>query len=422
MNNWLILVLLCIIFRYLLSTIVSICNIGTLPNELPAEFAATFDRKSFLKSKRYLKVVNEFSLLESTIAVIITSCFILFGGFNLVDQLARSLAFSEIITGLIFTAILLLLALILHVPFSIISTFYIEQRFDFNRTTPALFLTDLLKSIGITIFIGGPILWLVLMFFETGGQWAWLYCWAGVTIINFVLQFLAPTIIMPLFNTFTPLKTGSLREKIAAYAASESFSLQGIYTMDGSKRSTKLNAFFTGFGTFRKIVLFDTLLEKLNENEILAVLAHEMGHFKKRHLWYMMILSVLQTGLIFFCLSLILENELLFEAFGMQNRSIYASLVFFTFLYAPLRTFLSLMSNYFSRQHEFQADRYAAETTGSTEYLINSLKKLSRENLANITPHPFTVIVNYSHPPVLQRVSALRTLKQPRGKKHPDAG
>ncbi|THB78570.1 MAG: M48 family peptidase [Desulfobulbaceae bacterium] len=410
MNYWLLLILLFIFFNYFLSTIVSICNLQTLHKELPDEFSDTFDNQSYLKSQRYTKATTSLSLVESTLSVIITICFIILGGFNLVDQFARSLGFSEIVTGLIFTGTLLLLSLVLSLPFSIISTFYVEERFGFNRTTPLLFVTDLIKGIGLTIFIGGPILWLILILFEIGGQRAWIYCWAGVVIISFVLQFLAPVLIMPLFNKFTPLASGTLKDKIESYADAESFAIQGIFTMDGSKRSAKLNAFFTGFGKFRKIVFFDTLLEKLNDDEILAVLAHEMGHFKKRHIWFMMILSVLQTGLIFFFLSLILKNEHLFDAFGMEHLSTYASLVFFGFLYSPLSTFLSLVINHFSRKHEFQADQYAAETTGSGDRLISGLKKLSLENLSNITPHPLTVFITYSHPPVLMRIAALRKL------------
>jgi STE24 endopeptidase len=305
----------------------------------------------------------------------------------------------------------MLLSFIVSLPFSIYSTFKIESQFGFNRTTPRTFITDIIKSILLAILLGAPVLALILWFFENSGPYAWFYCWLGVILFSVVLQFLAPVLIMPLFNTFTPLQEGSLNEKITHYAKQENFKIQGIYTMDGSKRSAKLNAFFTGFGTFRKIVFFDTLVEKLSEDEIVAVLAHEMGHYKKHHIWKMMGASVFQTGLMFFLLSFFIKNPGLFEAFAMEALSIYASLVFFAFIYSPLNTLLSILFNYFSRVHEFEADRYAAHSTGKPEMLIQGLKKLSRENLSNLTPHPLMVFFSYSHPPVLERIRTLNGIK-----------
>ncbi len=270
---------------------------------------------------------------------------------------------------------------------------------------------DMLKGLVLGIILGSPLLGAILWFFENGGTYAWLYCWVGVVVFGILLQFLAPILIMPLFNKFTALEDGPLKEKILAYAKQENFALKGIFTMDGSKRSAKLNAFFTGFGKFRKIVFFDTLLEKLEDDEIVAVLAHEMGHFKKKHILKMMASSVLQTGLMFFLLSLFIENRGLFSAFGMENLSVYASLVFFAFLYSPLSTLLSVFANYLSRIHEFEADLYAAKTTGKPEMLAQSLKKLSRENLSNLTPHPLMVAFSYSHPPVLARIQSLNRIK-----------
>jgi STE24 endopeptidase len=213
---------------------------------------------------------------------------------------------------------------------------------------------------------------------------------------------------MPLFNKFTPLEDGALKEKVLAFAEDASFSIQGIYTMDGSKRSSKLNAFFTGFGRFRKIVFYDTLLEKLNDDELVAVLAHEMGHFKHRHIFKMMAISTCYTGLLFFLLSLFLGNANLFAAFQMENISIYGSLIFFSFIFSPLSLLLGIAINILSRKHEFEADRYAANSTGQTSSLISGLKKLSVANLSNLTPHPAMVFFHYSHPPILVRIDALR--------------
>jgi STE24 endopeptidase len=249
-----------------------------------------------------------------------------------------------------------------------------------------------------------------LWFFINNGSLGWLYCWVGVSLFSILIQFLAPVIIMPLFNKFSPLKDGDLREKILEYAKKEQFTLQGIYTMDGSKRSSKLNAFFTGFGRFRKIVFYDTLIEKLHTNEIVAVLAHEMGHFKLKHIFKMLLASFTQTGLMFFLLSLVLGNKGLSVGFGMVHLSTYASLVFFGFLYSPVSLFVSIVFNILSRKHEYEADQYASKTTELPGELIKSLQKLSQANLSNLTPHPLNVFLHYSHPPVLKRIQRLKKL------------
>jgi STE24 endopeptidase len=412
MNSWLLFILTVLILHYLLDVIISVYNLKALSPDLPIEFSDVFEQKGYKQSQNYTRTTTGFSLIENSFSTIITVIFLLAGGFNLIDQFARSFQLSTILTGVIFTGGLMLLSFAVSLPFSIYSTFKIESQFGFNRTTPLTFITDIIKSILLTIVIGAPILASILWFFENSGPYAWLYCWLGVILFGVVLQFLAPVLIMPLFNTFTPLQEGSLNEKITHYAKQENFKIQGIYTMDGSKRSAKLNAFFTGFGTFRKIVFFDTLVEKLSEDEIVAVLAHEMGHYKKNHIWKMMGSTVLQTGLMFFLLSFFIENPGLFEAFGMEALSIYASLVFFAFIYSPLNTLLSILFNYFSRVHEFEADRYAAQSTGKPETLIQGLKKLSRENLSNLTPHPLMVFFSYSHPPVLERIRTLNGIKR----------
>ncbi|SHH78537.1 M48 family metallopeptidase [Desulfofustis glycolicus] len=410
MNFWLFFVLAVIVAHFILDVVVARLNLKALSPRLPDEFADIYDPEDYRRSQHYTRVTTRFGLLQNSISTTVTVIFLVAGGFNSIDHLARSWVDGPIVTGLVFTALLILLSFLLGLPFSIYSTFAIEARFGFNRTSPLTFFTDICKGLLVALIIGGPLLALLLWFFETGGELAWLYCWLGVVVFGIVLQFLAPVVIMPLFNKFTPLADGPLKERILAYVRQQLFNIGGIYTMDGSKRSTKLNAFFTGFGRFRKIVFFDTLLDKLDDNEIVAVLAHEMGHFKQRHIWKMMALSALQTGLLFFLLSLILENHGLFAAFRMDHVSIYASLVFFAFLYAPLNTLLGIGTNYISRRHEFSADRFAAKSTGRAESLAHALKRLSRENLSNLTPHPVAVAISYSHPPVVQRLEALRNL------------
>lgn len=407
MNGYLIFILVVILLSYILEGTVSILNLRSLAPDLPAEFADVFDENEYARSQEYTRATTSFGLVQSTIMTVITIPFILMGGFNWIDMHARSFGYGSILTGLVFTGILAFLSGTVSLPFSAYSTFVIEERFGFNKTTVKTFILDMVKSIGLSILIGGPMLAFILWFFETGGQYAWLYCWLAVVAFIIVLQFLAPVVIMPLFNKFTPLEDGELKESITDYARRQEFKMKGIYTMDGSKRSTKLNAFFTGFGRFRRIVFFDTLMEKLSVHEIVAVLAHEMGHFKKKHIFKMMGASILQMGIMFYILSLFLNNAGLFEAFGMDNLSIYASLIFFGFLYSPISMLLGILFNFFSRRHEYEADVYATETTGQPRDLVQGLKKLSVTNLANLTPHPLHVFLNYSHPPLRERIRAI---------------
>jgi STE24 endopeptidase len=396
---------------YTLELSVSLLNLRNLSPELPHEFNDVWDQQKYKHSQEYTRQNTRFAILQNTIATSITLVFLLAGGFNVIDLYARSFGYGEIITGLIFTAILLVLSLLLNLIFSIYSTFIIEERFGFNRTRPVTFALDTFKTIVLSTFIGGPLLALILWFFLSAGNLAWVYCWFGVFLVTIILQFLAPILILPLFNTFTPLEDGKLKESIVSYTNKEKFKIRGVFVMDGSRRSTKLNAFFTGFGRFKKIVFFDTLTEALTSQQILGVLAHEMGHYKHKHLIKMLIASFIQTGCMFFLLSLIINNAKLFDAFGMENISTYASLVFFGFLYSPVSLLISILVNYFSRKHEYEADNYAAVSTGNAQPLIDGLKILSSANLSNLTPHPFHVFLHYSHPPVLERIRALQTMK-----------
>ncbi len=408
MNGYLLMILGILLLGYLLEQVVALLNLQSLKPQLPEEFLGVYDPEQYAKSQEYTRVTTRFSLVESTLSLLLTLMFILAGGFNWIDGLARSFGLSSIPTGLLFTGMLTLLSTVLNLPFSIYSTFVIEQKFGFNTTMVKTFILDGIKGLLLAVLLGGPLLAAILWFFETCGDVAWLYCWIAAVIFILVMQFLTPVLIMPLFNKFIPLAEGELKEAITQYAAGQRFAIQGIYTMDGSKRSTRVNAFFTGFGRFRRIVFFDTLIEKLSSAEIVAVLAHEMGHYKLKHIVSMMLLSLLQVGLLFFILSRFLGNQGLFAAFGMEYISVYAGLIFFGFLYAPISTLISIAFNAFSRRNEYQADRFAAESGGDGEALISGLKKLSVSNLANLTPHPFKVWLSHSHPPVLARIEALR--------------
>jgi len=408
MNTWLLVILLILIFSFFLESVISVLNLKALSPLLPEEFKTIYDQKDYAKSQEYTKTTTGFSLINNSVSTVLTILFLLLAGFNYVDIWIRSFGFGEIVSGLLFAGSLGGLSFFVDLPFSVYSTFVIEERFGFNRTTWKTYILDILKSILLAIIIGGPLLALILWFFINSGPYGWLYCWLGVILFSILLQFLAPVVIMPLFNKFSPLPEGELRNMILEYAENEKFTLKGIYTMDGSKRSSKLNAFFTGFGRFRKIVFYDTLIDKLAPKEIVAVLAHEMGHYKLKHIFKMIFASFAQTGLMFFLLSFFLENKSLSDAFGMENMSIYASLIFFGFIYSPVSLIVSVFFNMVSRKHEYEADEYAAGTTGSPEKLVDSLKILSQANLSNLTPHPLNVFIHYSHPPVLKRIEKLR--------------
>ena len=408
MNIWLILILFILVFSFTLEAVISYLNLKSLTPTLPEEFENIYDQTKYGHSQKYAATTIKFSLLENGFSTGITLLFLLLGGFNIVDVWARNFGYGEIITGLIFCGILIFLSVLSTLPFSIYSTFIIEEKFGFNRTTVKTFILDIIKASLLFLILGAPLLALLLWFFMSTGAYGWFYCWVGLFLFTLLMQFLAPTVIMPLFNKFSPIEDGLLKKDILSYADQENFKIQGIYTMDGSKRSSKLNAFFTGFGKFRKIVFYDTLLEKLDNYEIIAVLAHEMGHFKLRHILKMLAGNAIQTGIMFYLLSLFLENRSLAEAFQMDNISIYSSLIFFGFIYSPVSMLVSILFNALSRKHEYAADQYAAETTGKPEMLIRGLKKLAVANLSNLTPHPLHVFLHYSHPSVLMRIKKLR--------------
>jgi len=410
MNYFLIIILAVLIGTYLLDLVVDTLNARHVKTELPEEFRDCYDADKYKKSQEYLRENTRFGIVSDSIVTPVTIAFILFGGFNFVDQFARSFNLGSILTGLIFAGVLMLASQILLIPFSIYSTFVIEERYGFNKTTPKTFVLDILKTCLLGAVIGGIILSVVLWFFEKAGPWAWLYCWIAITLFQLFLIFIAPVVIMPIFNKFFPLEEGELKNTINDYAGSQDFKMKGVFTMDGSKRSTKSNAFFTGFGKFRRIVLFDTLMEKHTTEELVSVLAHEMGHYKKRHILKSMVISILTTGLMFYILSLFINNRDLFAAFRMQEMSIYASLLFFAFLYAPIEMILSVFGNMLSRRNEYEADSYSVKTYKKPLSMIAALKKLSVENLSNLTPHPLKVFLTYSHPPVLERIRAIRKM------------
>ncbi|CAK8724080.1 CAAX prenyl protease 1-like protein [Candidatus Electronema halotolerans] len=411
MNWYLAVIVTALIAAWLLHLLADLLELRALHPALPAQGRDIYDEEQYRRSQDYTKAKLIFTQVRSTVILLATLLFILLGGFSQIDQHIRSVGLNSISTGLLFIGSLAMLSAAAELPFSLYRTFVLEERFGFNKTTAKTFVLDLLKTGALAVLIGGPLLALLLWFFESAGSAAWLWCWAAVTLFSLLMQFLAPAVLMPLFNKFNPLEDGELRQAVADYAKAHNFAIQGIYVMDGSKRSAKLNAFFAGFGRFRRIVFFDTLISRLTVGEIVAVLAHEMGHWRHRHIVKMTVALIAHTGLMFYFLSLVLASPQLHAAFGMEQISVYAGLTFFVFLYSPVELLLSVFLNMFSRRCEYQADAFAA-ASGWTKELISSLKKLGADNLVNLTPHPFKVFLEYSHPPFLARIAALQRLEQ----------
>src|SRR6056297_1963162 len=408
MNIYAIIILVAIVVDFVREIISNRLNLKSLTKKLPDEFDDVYDEDTYAKSQEYTRTRTKFGFITGTFNLLLLLGFWFSGGFNWLDQWARSFDYGVIGTGLIFIGALVIAKSVISLPFSIYSTFVIEERFGFNKTDAKTFVMDRLKGLLLSVLIGGPLLAGLIAFFAYGGTWAWVYAWIAVTLFSLVMQYVAPTWIMPLFNKFEPLEDGELREAIEEYADKVNFPLQGIYVMDGSKRSSKSNAFFTGFGKNKRIALFDTLIENHTTEELVAVLAHEIGHYKKKHIVKNMAISILQTGIMFGLLSVFLQVPALFDAFYMDQMSVYSGLLFFGLLYSPVETLIGLGMQVLSRKHEYEADEFAAKTISEKEEMVNVLKKLSKDNLSNLTPHPFYVFLNYSHPPALSRIEAIR--------------
>jgi STE24 endopeptidase len=408
MNVYLILIIFFLVSKYILDLVTEVLNNRHLKTDLPEEFSAIYNADKYSRSQRYTRDHSHLALLQNTVSILLLLPFILLKGFNLLDLVVRDWGWGSIATGLAYTMIIVLIAFVFNLPFRVYRTFTLEERYGFNKTTAKTFILDTIKSIILMCVIGLPLLALILWFFETAGDLAPLYIWILLVLFQFFMTFISPLVILPLFNTFTPLPPGELRTAIENYAHSQNFKIKGIFTMDGSKRSAKANAFFTGFGKSKRIVLFDTLIANHTVDELVSILAHEVGHYKLKHIFKGMAVSFLENGLMLFFLSIFLNNSHLFAAFGMENLSVYASLIFFGFLYSPVSLFLNLLGQKMSRAHEIAADRFVIQSSGLKEPFISSLKKLSVHNLANLTPHPLKVALHYSHPPVLERIRMIR--------------
>lgn len=406
MNVYGVVILTTLVFAWALQFIGRLLNLGALSPAPPPELAGVCHADAFERSQAYTRAHTRLALASSTWDCAVLLAFWFLGGFGWLDRALRELGLGTLLTGLLYVGILVLAKGVLDLPWIAYTTFVVEERFGLNRTTVRTFVADLAKGLALGVLIGGPLLALVLLLFARGGGAAWFWCWIAVSVFTVLLQYVVPTLVLPLFNRFTPLEEGDLRGALTAYAEKVGFPLSGIFVVDGSRRSAKTNAFFIGFGRNKRIALFDTLIEKHDTDELVAVLAHEVGHYKKGHILRRTALSILHAGVLFFLLGIFLHHLGLFEAFGVSQPSVHVGLVLFSLLYSPVELLLSLGLNALSRRDERAADRFAVATTGDGRALASALRRLAVENLSNLTPHPFWVFLTYSHPPVVERIRA----------------
>ncbi len=375
--------------------------------ELPDELKDIYDEDRYRKSIEYEKVKHRFSLVSGAFSLVIILAMLFLGGFAIIDEFARGLSSNPVMIALIFFGIIMFGSDILHTPFDWYSVFVIEEKFGFNTSTPRIFITDKLKGWMLTIVIGGGLLALIIWFYYQATDWFWIYALALITGFMVFMNLFYSTLIVPLFNKQTPLKDGELRDEISSLSKRTGFRLNDVFVIDGSKRSSKANAYFSGFGRKKRIVLFDTLIDDLSVKEIVGVLAHEIGHYKKKHIFSGMIISFITTAITLYILSILVANPALSQALGAKEPSFHMGLIAFGILYSPVSAIFGLANNWLSRKNEYSADRFAAEHH-SAEDLANALKKLSVKNLSNLRPHPVYVFIYYSHPPLLKRLNVLK--------------
>ncbi|TXG35088.1 M48 family metallopeptidase [Seonamhaeicola maritimus] len=406
-NTLFYIIIAIIVLNFIVDKILDALNAKHYNNELPKDLQDVYDEEEYKKSQNYKSTNYKFGILTSTFSILLTLGFLVFDGFEFVDNIARSYSSNPIIIALIFFGIIMIASDILTTPFSFYSTFVIEEKFGFNKTTKKTFFLDKIKGWLMLAILGGGLLALIIWFYQVTGKYFWLYAWGLIAIFTIFMNMFYSKLIVPLFNKQTPLEEGSLRDKISAYAQTVGFKLNKIFVIDGSKRSTKANAYFSGFGSEKRVTLYDTLINDLEDEEIVAVLAHEVGHYKKKHIIFNLVASILLTGLTLYILSLFISQPILSHALGIETASFHIGLIAFMLLYSPISELTGLIMNVFSRKFEYQADDYA-KNTYKGEPLITSLKKLSKNSLSNLTPHPAYVFMHYSHPTLLDRIKNLR--------------
>ncbi len=395
-----------ILIEFIWNTYLDYINARHFADPVPTLLEGVFDEEAYQKSQRYKQTNYRFSIWHSGFQLVIVLVFFFFGGFAWLDDLVRSYVEQPILVSLLYIGLMLLANSILDMPFSYYHTFVIEERFGFNTTTQRTFWLDVVKGLLLSVVIGGVILTAILWFYHQTGANFWWFTWILVTAFTLFMTLFYSQLIVPFFNKQTPLETGELKDAISTFAQKVGFKLDNIFVIDGSKRSKKANAYFTGFGSKKRVVLYDTLIKDLTTDEIVAVLAHEIGHYQKRHVVYNIILSILVTGLTLYLLSLFIGSPLLSGALGVNQPSFHIGVIVFGILYSPLSELTGLLMSMLSRKFEYQADAFAGLYSNAKD-LISALKKLSKNSLSNLTPHPWYVFWHYSHPTLLQRVKRL---------------
>ena len=405
-NTIFFLILIIPITGFLVELYLDHLNSTMWSDTLPVRLKGICDAEEYRKTQLYQKDNKRLSFWTSSLNLTIILIMIVAEGFTSVDNLARTFSMNAVIIALVFFGIIGFVSDIINIPFSWYDTFVIEKKYGFNTMTIRTFITDHIKGWFIALLVGIPVLGLITWFYYKTGKNFWLYAWGLITLFSVFINLFYSELIVPLFNKQTPLQAGSLRTQIEVFSQKTGFKLKNIYIIDGSKRSTKANAYFSGFGPKKRIVLYDTLQKELSEEEIVAVLAHEIGHYKKKHVLLTLFSSVILTGFMLFLLSLIVNNPSLSKALGSQNTSFHLGLIVFGILYSPLSLLIGLLTNYISRKNEFAADRFVRENY-KPAMLAEALKKLSVKNLSNMMPHPAYVFFHYSHPPLLSRLEKL---------------
>ncbi len=391
-----------LIISFIIDKFLDALNAKHYNDPVPQELHDVYDQEDYLKSQRYKKANDRFSSIASSFSLIVTLLFFYLDGFAFADEWARTFSDNSIIIALIFFGSIMFASDLLSTPFGYYHTFIIEEKYGFNKTSLKTFFLDKIKGWLMSAVLGGLLLSIIIWFYESTGSNFWIYAWGIITVFVLFMNLFYARLIVPLFNKQTPLSDGSLKTKIKDYAQKVGFQLDKIVVIDGSKRSTKANAYFSGFGSEKRVTLFDTLINDLEEEEIVAVLAHEVGHYKKKHILFNLIISTLIMGFTFWLLSLLIGSPLLSEALNVYTPSFHIGLIAFGILYSPISELTGLVMNFISRKFEYQADNYAKETFDGAP-LISGLKKLNKNSLSNLTPHPAYVFVHYSHPTLLQR-------------------
>ncbi len=407
MSLYLSIILLIVVLNFVWTQYLAYRNRKRMSPEIPSQLEGIYDDEEYAKQQAYQKENSRFGLYGSLFSFSVLLLVLVFGLFGWLDEFLRQFINNEILLTLSFFGVIYLINEILSLPFDYYNTFVIEERFGFNKSTKTIFWLDQLKGLLLAVVLGGTILALITWLYTAIGELAWLYAWGAITVVSLFMTLFYSNIIVPLFNKQTPLGEGELRDAIEAFAQKAGFAINNIYVMDASKRSTKANAYFTGFGAKKRIVLFDTLINDLDKDEIVAVLAHEIGHYKKKHTLQGMFISICYTGIMLFLLSLLLDNKDIAIALGGQSASFHLGLIAFSIFFTPVSFVINVLSSIHSRKNEYQADGYAAGF-GLADSLISGLKKLSVKSLSNLNPDSLYVFFNYSHPTLLQRIKAMK--------------